>query len=163
MIPIARRSLEDLPKFTVRSVREQDNQLVLSGVFDRLDGVRAEGWDYLYSFGPPYLAADVASLDLKSKCAEYRVFREHGLRKDVLPQTVLYWLSAYWKPDLVDAVLDAQYVWTAQQVAVDHEHCDICNCRISAGSEFYSYSTNVFICADCFEKFAKPHDLSFLF
>ena len=104
------KTLEDLPKFTVHSMEADGEHVLLEGLFDRIEGVRVDGWDYLYSFGPPYLAAEVASFDSQSKQAAYRVFREHASAKNG-PGSVLYWLYAYWKHEVVDAVLDLQHVW----------------------------------------------------
>ena len=108
------KTLEDLPKFTVHSMEADAEHVLLKGMFDRIDGVRVDGWDYLYSFGPPYLAAEVASFNSQSKRAGYRVFRKHASAKSVRPGSVLYWLYAYWKPEVVDAVLDLQYAWAPQ-------------------------------------------------
>lgn len=109
------KTLEDLPKFTVHLIEADGEHVLLKGVFNRIDGVRVDGWDYLYSFAPPYLAAEVASFDSRSRQAEYRVFREHASAKNVRPGSVLYWLEAYWKPAVLDAVLDLQHVWVPQR------------------------------------------------
>jgi len=187
------KGLNDLPQFTVRSVQVDGERVLLNGVFDRIDGVHTDGWDYLYSFGPPYLAAEVVNFDSQSYQADYRVFRDAVTIKGLQPGNVLYWVSAYWTPAVIDAVVDLQHVWTvhtfvpqdaysrdngrvltpvsqgppvpAEYTRVntvwDHEHCGVCNAKISRGDHYYEREQN-FFCSECFEKFVRTHDLSFL-
>ncbi len=191
------KGLEDLPQFTVRSIQADGEKVLLKGWFDRIDGVHTDGWDYLYAFGPPYLAAEVVNFDSKSNEADYHVFRDAAAGKDLRPGNVLCWISACWKPAVIDAVLDVQYEWTPQKFVAqdafswrqenlrvvapisqeppadvtdytrvekgwDHDHCGLCNTRISAGDQYYERK-QTFICSKCFEKFVRTHDLSFLY
>ena len=54
----------------------------------------------------------------------------------------------------------------ADQVRVpgawDHEHCEICWKSIDPGDTGCLDETNYWLCADCFETFAVPHDIGFV-
>lgn len=44
----------------------------------------------------------------------------------------------------------------------DHENCTLCNEHINAGIFGYRDSDGRWMCEPCYEKYAKPHDLSFV-
>ena len=46
----------------------------------------------------------------------------------------------------------------------EHEHCELCFHRIdSANPLAYLYLNTIWLCVECFEKYARNHDLSFMF
>ena len=54
----------------------------------------------------------------------------------------------------------------ADQVRVpgawDHEHCNICWERIGSGDTGYNDEINYWLCPDCFEVYARPHNIGFV-
>jgi len=48
--------------------------------------------------------------------------------------------------------------------AWDHEHCELCNATIGAAgaAEGFVNPDNYWLCVDCHERYAVPHDLSFV-
>jgi len=187
------KSVDDLPCFTIDSLRTEAGEMLLTGHFNRAVSVHTRGsgylgWHYLYSFGAPYLAATVVSFDSASGRAVYRVSKNHALKKRLQAGADLRWLSAAIRPEAVDAVLDTTHEWKAlvfgyhdafsrktkqnlsRQAAKSrrsgmksgHEHCGICMASIVIGDKYYPYSNYLF-CANCYEKYLRTHDLSFLF
>jgi hypothetical protein len=45
----------------------------------------------------------------------------------------------------------------------DHEHCELCNQHINnPGDTCYCGETRYWVCRDCYQKYVRPHDLSFM-
>ena len=161
------KTLADLPQFTVRRIESVSaEEAHLRGTFDRYDAVTRERWDYLYLPGPPYLAATVVSFDETTGDAVYALPTSLVTDRDIHVGSVLAWLSAYWTPTVIDAVLDQQCDWKRRDPAeVDTDLCEICNGSLEWGqaSCYSSERHNVALCPTCWERYAVPHDLLFIF
>jgi hypothetical protein len=108
------KQLEDFPHFLVTGVKEGGGAapdgyipLDISGVFDKLEGVR-EGRCWLLLAGRQSLIGDLSSLDSNSKTALYSTFEK------TIPALVgcrLPYLEGYWQAYHIWMVADADQPW----------------------------------------------------
>lgn len=105
-----RIGLADLPQFTIGSVRRRGSDLVLLGTFNRSRGVD-RGLAFLYRPHSASVLGDLVSFDQDSRLGEF-IFDAPEPEPEITVGLSLPYFSAYFKPDVVDMILDADQKWT---------------------------------------------------
>jgi hypothetical protein len=84
----------------------------------------------------------------------------------VAPGTALAWFSKYWTPRVVDSILDQDNFWeSTDPYSKGRDYlCDLCLCNLEKGVQSGHWSEKhwVTLCPECWQKYAVPHDLSFI-
>lgn len=179
----------ELAKFTITGLEETETGWRLHGEFNHLEGVHKGGgwlfvpWTDAAWEGHEVLGEELETLD--------RATRQACISTSTLPPlgiTTFCWLRDYWDPWQIAMITDPNRVWAkilfqaidsrrepkaaadsspeADQVRVvggwDHEHCAICGERIGSGDTGYNDEINYWLCPDCFEMYARPHNIGFV-
>jgi len=182
-------TLSDLPQFTITSRDRLPNGWALTGVFNHLETVR-EGRSWLYGSREEFLIGDLEELDSDTRDAVFVTPEDRaGEVATTLAWLDGWWqalhLNVILDPDHVwnhlvfassDALISRTPGWRRlrpttepqgeDEVRVagawDHEHCMLCNTHVNPGDGAYVDADQNWLCVDCYEKYAKLHDLSFV-
>jgi hypothetical protein len=191
--------LEDLPRFTVKELREADpegNSLII-GRFADLQGVCGTH-GYLYRAHGPSIMGDLEAIPMSITEPVRFHTADAGYAPDLKAGASYPWLDGSWKPYHLKMVLSPPERWQPRsfsakpvrfflldgvtgwqapdaelpQGATDlgvrsgdwnHACCELCPEQLEAArsSEGYVDDEGRWICAHCFEKYAKRNDISF--
>ena len=110
------RGMEDLPQFLVTGIAEGVTHpngyadFQLSGVFDRVDGVREQrGWLLLPD--RDCLTGDLRGLDPESKTAVFFIYSTSETRRPDVLGSKLPYLDGYWQAYHVWMVVEPEWIW----------------------------------------------------
>ena len=100
--------VNELPSMTIVSIDRDTAGIVISGRFDRLDGVRKSGWFWP---GPgQYLFAELTHLDSATRAVVFTLNDQAEAERlsvgDRLP-----WFDGLWQVPVVQAIIDESHVW----------------------------------------------------
>jgi len=170
-------NIDDLPKFRVETVSQEDIQTVIVGKVNRWKWIGEKHYAYLVLNKNILIEGRFRNVDEKTFKATF-IPESPVEREKIQPKKTYPYLDGYWG-ERVQLVLDNSLSWTKADFTIsrrrdgskksikegwDHEHCDICWATISL-HENISYmksSNDDIVCLECFEKYVEKQCIDFI-